>query len=785
MGEKYIPFFVPSIGKEEIREVTNVMKSGWITSGKVTEEFEKKFSSYIGCKYTAAVNSGTAALHLSLDAIGLKPGDEVITTPMTFAATGEVILYFGAIPVFVDCRRDTFNIDERLIEEKITPRTRAILPVHFAGQPCRMDCITAIAHKYGLKVIADAAHAIPAKFKGRTIGALSDLSAFSFYANKNITTGEGGMITTDNKEFITRIKMMRLHGISQDAWKRYQRGGSWQYKIYFPGFKYNLTDIASAIGIEQLKRCDQLYKKRLRIVDEYRESFKNIEEIILPHQDPDLQHAWHLFVIQLELEKLKIDRATFIKLMHKNGVGVSVHFISLHLHPYYRNTFHYSPEDFPVAYDLSKRVVSLPLYPDLAAQDVARVIKITSEIITRARKKRYTLHKNIPLSNPDITDLERNYVAQVLQTPYLSLGPKQQEFEQKVADYLGAKYAVAVNSGTSALHLALRALNLGEGDKVITTPFSFISSASCLLYERITPVFIDIEDQYYNIDTKKIERFLQQTNSTERSRIKAILAVDVFGHPANWNELRRIAAAYNLFLIEDSSEALGSQYKLNSGGRNSFQWAYAGTMGDIGIISFYPNKQITTGEGGLVITNDRHIARMCTSIKNQGRELKSNNSGRPFIRLGYNYRLSDINCALGIAQMERLPHILDKRRTVAEHYTALLKDVTSLIIPRVAANVKMSWFVYVTRLAAQYTQKDRDAIIKKMAQKGISCGNYFPAIHLQPLYQKNFGFRQGDFPVTEHVAERTIALPFYNNLSFKDIEYVVESFKEILKKMSQ
>jgi perosamine synthetase len=357
---------------EEIREVKKVMKSGWITSGHVTENFEEDFKKYIGCKYTAAVNSGTAALHLALDAIGLKPGDEVITSPMTFAATAEVILYFQAVPVFVDCRLDTMNIDETQIEQKITSRTKAILPVHFAGQPCRMDVIMQIARKHNLKVIADAAHAIPAKFKGGTIGSVSDLTAFSFYANKNITTGEGGMITTNNKSYIDRIKMMRLHGITQDAWKRYQRGGSWRYDIHYPGFKYNLTDIASAIGIVQLKKCDELYKKRQQIVNEYFEKLKNIEEIKLPAQHADVQHAWHLFVIQLELDKLKIDRQKFIGMMSQGNIGVSVHFISLHLHPYYRDTYGYNPQDFPHANYLSQRVVSLPLYPRLVQRDIDR-----------------------------------------------------------------------------------------------------------------------------------------------------------------------------------------------------------------------------------------------------------------------------------------------------------------------------------------------------------------------------------------------------------------------------
>jgi perosamine synthetase len=782
MGEKYIPFFVPSIGKEEIREVTKVMKSGWITSGQITGIFEEKFRQYIGCKYTAAVNSGTAALHLSLDAIGLQPGDEVITSPMTFAATGEVILYFHAKPVFVDCRRDTFNIDEKLIEEKITRRTKAIMPVHFAGQPCRMDTIRELSRKYKLKIVADAAHAIPAKFKGGAIGTLSDLTAFSFYANKNITTGEGGMVASNNAEYIKRVRMMRLHGISQDAWKRYQRGASWQYKIHFPGFKYNLTDIAAAIGIEQLKKCDQLYARRLQVINEYLERLKHLEEIKLPLQDPEVQHAWHLFVIQLELEKLRIDRAELVKMMHQRNIGVSVHFIALHLHPYYRDSFHYKPEDFPHAFFLSNRVVSLPVYPSLAPHDIDRVIKAVTDIIHKSRKEITfcrSKHKSIPLSNPDITELERTYVNNVLQTPYLSLGPKQHEFEQKAAEYLDAKHTVAVNSGTSALHLALRAFNLQEGDEVITTPFSFISSASCLLYERIKPVFIDVEKTYYNIDTEKIEQFLQQTSNEARSRIKAILAVDVFGHPANWNELRRIAKAYKLLLIEDSSEALGSEYKLNRDKRSNGTWRQAGTLGDIGIISFYPNKQITTGEGGLIVTNNKQIASTCSSIKNQGRKVDVNTE-YPFVRLGYNYRMSDINCALGIAQFERLSEILVRRRTVAEYYTKMLKGIKALNAPCVAPDVKLSWFVYVVRLADHYTQKGRDIIIKKMAHKGIACGNYFPPIHLQPFYREMFGFKPGDFPITEHIAERTIALPFYNNLQFSDIEYIVSSLKLLL-----
>ncbi|MCX5895624.1 MAG: aminotransferase class I/II-fold pyridoxal phosphate-dependent enzyme, partial [Proteobacteria bacterium] len=591
---------------------------------------------------------------------------------------------------------------------------------------------------------------------------------------------EGGMISTNNEKYINRIRMMRLHGISQDAWKRYQQGGSWQYEIHYPGFKYNLTDIASAIGMVQLRKCNALYKRRLQIVNQYLEKLRGIDEIKLPFQDPDVQHAWHLFVVQLELEKLNIDRAEFIKRMHDKNIGVSVHFIPLHLHPYYRNTFDYKPEDFPNANFLSKRIVSLPVYPKMTQRDIDRVIKAVTDIVTKSRKKvAFTReHEKIPLSSPDITDLEKKYVDEVLKTPYLSLGPKLGEFEEKSAQYLGAKYTVAVNSGTSALHLALRAFDLKEGDEVITTPFSFISSASCLLFEKIRPVFIDIEDKYYNIDPGKIERLLKARSDEERARIKAILAVDIFGHPADWNELRRIARKYHLLLIEDSSEALGSEYRMNDGIAMS-KWKKAATLGDIGIISFYPNKQITTGEGGLIVTNNREVAWKCKSMKNQGRDMDEK-SEYPFVRLGYNYRMSDINCAVGIAQLQRIDEIMQKRKAVAETYNELLKDVKQVHLPQVSSHVRLSWFVYVIRLAKQYTQKDRDGIIERLAKKGISSSNYFPPIHLQPFFRKMFGCKKGDFPITEQVADRTIALPFFNNLKPGDIKVVVDNLKKIL-----
>ncbi|MCL6642181.1 MAG: DegT/DnrJ/EryC1/StrS family aminotransferase [Candidatus Bipolaricaulota bacterium] len=367
----------------------------------------------------------------------------------------------------------------------------------------------------------------------------------------------------------------------------------------------------------------------------------------------------------------------------------------------------------------------------------------------------------IPLARPDITEHEIQAVVSVLRTPNLSLGPKLKEFEDKIASYAGVRYAVAANSGTSALHLIVRALGLSEGDEVITTPFSFIASSNCLLFERVTPVFVDIDPQTLNLDVRQIEPKI-----TERT--KAILAVDVFGHPAEWDELERLARKYNLKLIEDSAEAIGAEYK----GRK------AGSFGDAAVFAFYPNKQMTTGEGGVVLTNDEHIAKLCRSLRNQGR-----GEGSEWLqheRLGCNYRLSDINCALGLAQLERLEEMLRKRERVAQMYNERLRDVKGVRIPYVAPHVKISWFVYVIRLGEEYTQTDRDRILQGLRARGIGCSNYFSPIHLQPFYRELFSYKPGDFPVTESVAARTIALPFYNNLTESQIDYVVPHLKALL-----
>ena len=383
---EFIHFHRPSIGEEEIRSVVETLESGWLTTGSKVKRFEEDFARYVGSKHAVAVNSGTAALHLALDAIGIGEGDEVIVPAMTFAATAEVVLYFKAKPVLVDCEPDTLNLDPRQIEPAINSKTKAIIPVHMGGQPCEMEQILELARHHNLKVIEDAAHALPASHHGRRIGTIGDITCFSFYATKTITTGEGGMATTENSEWAERMRMMSLHGISHDAWKRYTKEGSWYYEILHPGFKYNLTDIAAAIGIEQLKKSNEFWEARQRIAMIYEKAFGDLQEIQLATRRNDVQHAWHLFVIQLNLERLRISRNQFVEALREKEIGTSVHFIPLHLHPYYRDKFGYKPKDFANASAAFERIISLPIYPKMTEGNVRDVIVAVRKLVQEYRR---------------------------------------------------------------------------------------------------------------------------------------------------------------------------------------------------------------------------------------------------------------------------------------------------------------------------------------------------------------------------------------------------------------
>lgn len=369
-----IPFHRADLGEEEVQAVSEVIRSGWLTMGAKTLEFERQFAEYVGARFAIAVSSCTAALHLCLDAVGIRAEDEVLVPTTTFTATAEVITYLGARPVFVDIDSKTINLDVRDAARKITPRTRAIIPVHFAGQPCDMDEIKDLAASKNIHVIEDAAHSLPASYKGQPIGKLGELTAFSFYATKTLSTGEGGMITTEDENHTQRMQLMRLHGISRDAWKRYAVKNAWRYKVSENGFKYNFTDLQAALGAVQLAKCTRMARDRKRIAQAYNDAFAKIESLQVPYVHADRESAWHLYVLRLNLNQCRIDRDKFIEELGDLGICVSVHFIPLHLQPVYQRVYGYKAGDLPQSEVEYERCFSLPIYPSMTQEEVDYVI---------------------------------------------------------------------------------------------------------------------------------------------------------------------------------------------------------------------------------------------------------------------------------------------------------------------------------------------------------------------------------------------------------------------------
>lgn len=404
-----VPFFRPELDENEIAEVVDTLRSGWLTTGPRTRRFEESFAREVGARHAVALNSCTAALHLATEALGLAPGQAVLVPTMTFAATAEVVRYAGAVPVLVDCRPDTLNLDLEDLEHKLealaggrlsgvvgkVDESVGVIPVHVGGLMFDVAAVRAFARRHGLWIVEDAAHAFPAAWRPspnepwqRCGEDTSDVACFSFYANKTITTGEGGMAITDRDDLASRIRSMSLHGLSHDAWGRYTSKGSWDYRILAPGYKYNLTDVAAALGLHQLARAEEMRRQRQEVAGDFLDRLAGVEEIELPQLNPDRVHSWHLFQIKLDLERLEIDRDRFLEEMRSRGVGFSVHWRPLHLHPYYQETYGWRPEHLPVASEVWRRTVSLPIFPAMTGEERDAVVAAVSDICRRFRRLR-------------------------------------------------------------------------------------------------------------------------------------------------------------------------------------------------------------------------------------------------------------------------------------------------------------------------------------------------------------------------------------------------------------
>jgi dTDP-4-amino-4,6-dideoxygalactose transaminase len=786
-----VPFFRPSIQQPEIDEVVACLQSGWLTTGPKVRRFEEDFAACVRAKFAIGLNSCTAALHLAVEALGLESNQAVLVPTMTFAATAEIVRYQRAVPILVDCDPITFNMDLEDAERKMR-ETRAgelpqgvglevvgIIPVHVGGLMMDMSRVADFASRHGLWIVEDAAHALPAAFRSgpqeswRRCGEdTADVTCFSFYANKTITTGEGGMATTKDANLGDRMRQMSLHGLSNDAWERYERSGDWDYGILAPGYKYNLTDIAAALGVRQLERADSMRRDREMVAYRYLDALADVEEVELPPNPVNRQHSWHLFPIRLRLGEFTDgrDRNAFTKQLAEMGVGTSVHWRPLHQHPYYKNEFKWKPDQLPVASREWQRLVSLPIFPGLKDDEQAHVISairqacMSGAVAVPALPERETpvpakksKSKQIFLSPPDMAGDERKALLEAFDSGWIApQGPHVTMFEEAFAERIGVPYAVAVSSGTAALHLAMVAIGVGPGDEIATSTLTFVASVNAIRYAGAQPVLIDSEQKSWNLDPDLLAEELEASARRDRP-LKAVVVVDVFGQCADYEAIQNVCQFYEVPIIEDAAEALGATYK----GRP------AGTFGEIGCFSFNGNKIITTSAGGMLVTESRVMAERVRYLATQARAPAAHYEHE---ELGFNCAMSNILAALGRAQLNHLDSRIESRRANYHYYVDALGHLPGIeFMPEPSDSRSTRWLTCITVDSEKFgaTREDIRLALKRVE---IEARPVWKPMHLQPLYSQ---CRVRGGAVSERLFDLGLCLPSGSNLSKNDLARVV------------
>ncbi|MHB9009965.1 MAG: DegT/DnrJ/EryC1/StrS family aminotransferase, partial [Limisphaerales bacterium] len=618
-----IPFSKVICDGDELANVQRVLASGWLTTAGRAVEFEERFAAFVGAPHACAVNSCTAALHLAMESLGVAEGDKVLVPTWTFTATAEVVRYLGADPVFLDVDYGTTLLTPEIVAEglKRYPDAKALMVVHFGGHPAKMvddggSGIVGLCRNHGVKVVEDAAHAFPTRLAGRLVGTFGDITCFSFYANKTITTGEGGMLVTADEEIWRRAKIMRLHGIDRDVWNRFTSDKpSWEYDVVAPGYKYNMPDLNAAIGLAQLDRAEEFRRERERCARFYFETLADCPDLDLPLvQIPYADHAWHLFPIILK-ESCSISRNDLIEQLAARGIGTSVHYKPVHRLSYYAHRYGLRAEEYPNAERLWRGCISLPIYPSLTDDELKCVSSTVRELLVKPRESvngvslsNEQAHQGsiavtnlgsnastltaprsgnrIRLSIPHASGHEARYIEAAFASNWLSTaGPNIEALEQRFSAMMG-RSAVAVSCGTSAMHLGLRVLGVSAGDEVVVPSLTFVASCNPILYLGGRPVFIDSERTSWNLDPNLLAQFLRKRAAIGQLP-KVVIVVHLFGQSADLDPILNLCQQYQVHVLEDAAESLGALYK----GRQT------GTFGDVGVFSFNGNKIITGTSG--------------------------------------------------------------------------------------------------------------------------------------------------------------------------------------------
>ena len=771
---KKIPFSRVVCDGRELELVREVLESGWLTTAGKAQEFEKRFAAAVGARFACAVNSCTAALHLALEALGVGPGDKVLVPTWTFTASAEVVRYLGADPVFLDVDEETSLLTPEIVEAGIRrhPDAKVLIVVHFAGHPAEMERpggggIVDVCKRHGVRILEDAAHAFPTRQAGRPIGTFGDITCFSFYANKTITTGEGGMLTTEDEALFRRCKIMRLHGIDRDVWARFTSDKpAWEYDVVAPGYKYNMPDINAAIGLAQLERAEHLRSERQRCAEFYLRELADVACLRLPRgRVPSADHSWHLFPVVLR-EDAPVARNRAIELLAERGVGTSVHYKPIHRMTYYRDRYGLKPEDFPNAERIWRGCFSLPIHSWLTTEELQYIVEAVKAVLGVPAADRRTPEKlsapagRLYLSPPHLSGVELARVDEALASNWVApYGPHIEAFEQEFAAQVGRKHALAVSSGTAALHLAMRLAGVGEGDEVLASSFTFIPSANPIVYQRGRPVFIDSEAVSWNMDPVLLEQALRERAAAGRLP-KAVVVVDLYGQAANYEALVPLCARYGVPLIEDAAESLGA----TCGGRP------AGAFGLAAAFSFNGNKIITTSGGGMLVSDDAAFIEEARKLASQAREPVAHYEHR---KVGYNYRLSNVLAGIGRAQLQVLESRVAARRRIFGRYQDALGDLPGVGFRHEAPWGRATRWLTCLTIDPAVAPTDREKVRLALEAADIESRPVWKPLHLQPLFREMscpvFGGK-----VSERIFDHGLCLPSGSAMTDADQDRVID-----------
>ncbi len=823
-GFRKIPYARVVCDGRELEYVRQVLESGWLTTAGRALEFEKHFAAAVGTRHACAVNSCTAALHLALESLGVGPGAKVFVPTMTFTATAEVVRYLGADPVFLDVDYGTALLTPEIVASAIRrhPDVKVLTVVHFGGQPAAMtksggEGLLDLCHRQGIRVVEDAAHAFPARRDGRMIGSFGDVTCFSFYANKTITTGEGGMLTTADEALYRRCKVMRLHGIDRDVWNRFTSDKpSWEYDVIAPGYKYNMPDVNAAIGLAQLERAEALRQGRERCARAYYDALAECPHLDLPTLEvPFADHAWHLFPVVLR-DAAPLSRNQFIEELARRGVGTSVHYKPVHRLRYYAERYGLRPEDFPNAERLWRGCVSLPIYPSLTVDETTYVAEAIREVLsghpekTNARAVNThelpvgepveTVHRlvqpaqrheqRVRLSVPHASGREMAYIQAAFESNWLStVGPNIDALEARFNERL-ERSSLAVGCGTSAIHLGLRLLGVQAGDEVVAPSLTFVASTNPVLYLGARPVFLDSERCSWNLDPQLLGDFLKRR--AEAGRLpRAVIAVHLFGQPADMDPIVELCRQYEVGLLEDAAEALGATYK----GRP------VGIFGKVAAFSFNGNKVITSTGGGVLTASQPDWIQRARHWSTQACD-PDPTGAHEYVhsQLGYNYRLSNVLAGIALGQLEVLEERVAQRRAVFARYQQAFQDLPgseaqpeasfgdqpSAIIAQpsgfgiqnsaleIRSSLHTRWLSCFLIDETQFGMSAAD-LIRYLDAANVESRPVWKPMHTQPLYR---GYECVGGAVAEDLNRRGICLPSSSSLSQEDQQFVIDRVRE-------